>query len=679
MRYRGLFFHFLPAFLLWIQSFAMFALANDNEPILVVRGSDNGVFDEWKMWFNGNGTSVYRLCTVWDGPWGGTPSTELFRMRGSIRNLKVGEQLQFYKASTSASVTGSDEHSAVTYTIGDGLFETVYKGPGDGDGYTRRDKPPRYSELPPSAFANASLTRTATGALLVIDGIPVVHCGEESLYFNSITPTLRITISNAELEAWDQIEKTLSASGPGMDGNGTYAYTVTITARLPDQDGEVEVEIVDFNNWIPEGNVKNPEIQGNTLKIKAKVIFKDGDKTSNDAKITFTLANVSTEPGVCINGPAAKGLDMKFIEEENYDENLTVFPKEIQTKDFVKETEVIVSSFDYGAFAELHVTAKDRDGKKLKVILQGKERTSIALPKAELGGRIADAWREKEAVEGLPDDWDAELVKGQQVNGDGLSLYEEYRGALTGRTEDGTYTRLNPKEKELFVVDEAGILNAELWKSASGIAAIFVSTKNTKGTGTAARELNWCTNYAKAGSKHAVVIDTKTKTLENNVMGEVNEGVTTPRDVTFCHVYPKTALDFVNELIHKLQIAIKNPESEDGEYFTASGLPPKLWKDALDRLGPETIDKIVALQLKWTAIHELGHACGIKGHLSMGEPQQETSLGHPQCFMRYTKSQEDAMHFLLQILFPDAKTVMGFTLFCTDGYNCMGALNVKDP
>jgi hypothetical protein len=63
----------------------------------------------------------------------------------------------------------------------------------------------------------------------------------------------------------------------------------------------------------------------------------------------------------------------------------------------------------------------------------------------------------------------------------------------------------------------------------------------------------------------------------------------------------------------------------------------------------------------------------------MGEPQQETSLGHPQCFMRYTKSQEDAMHFLLQILFPDAKTNMDFTLFCTDGYNCMGALNVKDP
>lgn len=276
------------------------------------------------------------------------------------------------------------------------------------------------------------------------------------------------------------------------------------------------------------------------------------------------------------------------------------------------------------------------------------------------------------------------MVKGQQVNGDGLSLYEEYRGALVGRTEEGVYSRLSPKEKELFVVDEAGILDAELWKSVSGITAIFVSKMNTiglgiySGMGTEARILNWCSKYTKVGSKHAVVIDTTTKPVEKDVMGEVNIGVTTPKDVTYCLVYPKIALDFVNHAIHRLQIAVENPESAEAEYFNASGLPPKLWKDALERSGPETIDKLVALQLKWTTIHELGHACGIVGHMSPKNPTIETSLGHPHCFMRYTKRQEDAMHLLLQVLFPDAKTLMGFTLFCTDGYNCMGALNVKD-
>ena len=218
------------------------------DPILVVTGKDNGVVDEWNMWFKGNGTSVYRLCTHRDEPiWGATPpygqesmsSEELFRIRGSVLNLKVWEQLQFYLASLNASVVGSDENSAETYTIGDGLFETVYKSSGGSN--TTSDKPPRSSsELPPSAFANAVLTRTASGAKLEIDGIPSARCGEESLNINSTSPIIKINISNAELATWTKLEKTVAAKGPGSDGNGTYAYEVTVTATLPD----VGVEII---------------------------------------------------------------------------------------------------------------------------------------------------------------------------------------------------------------------------------------------------------------------------------------------------------------------------------------------------------------------------------------------------------------------------------------------------
>jgi len=217
----------------------------EQEPILVVTGKDNGIVDEWSMWFKGNGTSVYRLCTHLDVPiWGATPpngqvrmsSKELFRVRGSILNLKVGEQLQFYEASLNASVIGSDDNSAETYTIGDGLFETAYSG-----GSTSSDKPPRSpSELPPSAFAHAIITRTATGARLEVDGIPSARCGEESLNINSTSPIIKINISNAELANWEKLEKTVSAKGPGSDGKGTYAYEVTVTATLPD----VGVEII---------------------------------------------------------------------------------------------------------------------------------------------------------------------------------------------------------------------------------------------------------------------------------------------------------------------------------------------------------------------------------------------------------------------------------------------------
>lgn len=231
-----------------VTSFEQPGTEEEKEPILVVTGNDNGTVDEWSMWFKGNGTSVYRLCTHRDEPiWGATPpygqvsmsSKELFRIRGSILNLKVWEQLQFYVASLSASVVGSDENSAETYTIGDGLFETVYKSPGGGN--TTSDKPPRSSsELPSSAFANAVLTRTATGARLEIDGIPSARCGEESLNINSTSPIIKINISNAELSNWTKLEKTIAAKGPGSDGNGKYAYEVTVTATLPN----VGVEII---------------------------------------------------------------------------------------------------------------------------------------------------------------------------------------------------------------------------------------------------------------------------------------------------------------------------------------------------------------------------------------------------------------------------------------------------
>jgi hypothetical protein len=650
------------------------------EPVFIIRVEQIGQSDG--ISYSSVLEKIYAPCSNWTGGSGGfsgTPAGFIINA-GGLGGLKPKMAVPFYARGYSGTAQGSDGSKAKVVTAGDGLgLWTEQLG---DDECTKLDDP----AYQPSRHMSARFERTETGARITFDaGIVSAGCatyiGFISLNQMEVDPKLiqqfcTFELSNEELKNWNQLKKTHTQNF--IDDNGKLTVKASLLYLKTEEDAEVKVEIEGYEKWIPEANIKNPEKPGNKLKIKATVLAKDGDSKNQDAIITFSLNNVSKEPGVCINGPAAVGWDLAFTKEENAEATFNISPLEIKTKQYVSETQVVVSSFDFGAFAELSVKAVDRNNKSLKVSVQFKERSSVTIPKAELGGKIADAWREKEAVEGLSDDWDAEMVKGQPVNGDGLSLYEEYRGALVGRTEEGVYSRLSPKEKELFVVDDAGILDAELWKSVSGIASIFVSNKNTKGAGVAARELNWCSDYAKVGSKHAVVIDTKTKTVEQFVMGEVNEGVSTPRDVTFCHVYPKTALDFVNELTHKLQIAIKNPESEQAAYFIASGLPPKLWKDALDRLGPETIEKLVTLQIKWTAIHELGHACGIKGHLSKGEPQKETSLGHPQCFMRYTKSQEDAMHFLLQILFPDAKTNMDFTLFCTDGYNCMGALNVKD-
>lgn len=187
------------------------------EPVLVVTGNDSG--KDGSTWFKGNGTYVYRLCTYWDGPWGGMASTELFRQRGSIRGLAVGEQLQFYISSASGSVTGSDDNAAVTVPIGDGLCETVYKYPGGG--YTNREEPS--SGLPASAFANAWLTRTGTGALLVIDGVPGAIVARSP---STSIPLHRASGSRSVTRNWQH----------GIDWRKpfpTAALAAPITARMP--------------------------------------------------------------------------------------------------------------------------------------------------------------------------------------------------------------------------------------------------------------------------------------------------------------------------------------------------------------------------------------------------------------------------------------------------------------
>ena len=113
---------------------------------------------------------------------------------------------------------------------------------------------------------------------------------------------------------------------------------------------------------------------------------------------------------------------MKVLEKDNPTSRFDVTQTVVETKDFVHEPDVVISSFDYVAYAELYVKAVDRDGNPVNVLIQGKERNTIFLPKAEKGGLIADAWRAKEGVEGLPDSWDEAEVKGQSAKGEPTTI-----------------------------------------------------------------------------------------------------------------------------------------------------------------------------------------------------------------------------------------------------------------
>jgi hypothetical protein len=246
---------------------------------------------------------------------------------------------------------------------------------------------------------------------------------------------------------------------------------------MPEDEIEVSVEPESgFEQWIPEGNLAAPAKPGNHLTLHCSVHQKDQPGEPRKAELTFTWKKVSSEKGICLNWPLSgpsNDSDLQFLKEENSDPGLQVeSPDEAHTKGRVEKVDVVISSLDFGAYGTLHITAKDKDGKEVKVRIRGEEKADLAIPFDENHNHLADAW-EKPWAGGLrgqeTDDDDAQPV-GDGHTGDALSLYEEYRGfrisggaeltANGGRPQElikGHHVRTSPQVKDVFVCDTLGM------------------------------------------------------------------------------------------------------------------------------------------------------------------------------------------------------------------------------
>ena len=197
---------------------------------------------------------------------------------------------------------------------------------------------------------------------------------------------------------------------------------------------------------------------GGLLEFKAMVADKDGAPTKKKVTFRFALTGVSKEKGVCVNDPgkgAGDELDLLFepgaavqVDEQGQTATCTTDKGECK---------VLVRARDYGASGALRVTASTDDGKTLQAIFEGKPTSDILLPDREPGSKIAQRWKKENGLTGLPDDFDDETTPGNSHKGDGITLYEHYRGVMA----KGRHVRLSPKQggrwlKHFFVVNELG-------------------------------------------------------------------------------------------------------------------------------------------------------------------------------------------------------------------------------
>lgn len=330
-----------------------------------------------------------------------------------------------------------------------------------------------------------------------------------------VTNSSGTTTQMVSFDGTSVVAQPLPASGTSLVGS--YSYTdptfvgsvplpITIAWNLSPGTPSLDlaVKITGYANWIPTAGATEKDTgltlrgQKNFLLVQVVLLNPDGS-TSLVApdKVELQLVNGSTEPGVSMNWPktgATSDPDLTFDVSADAIAALPVPPTGLPVPTLSQNNTVAtfsnlppapvmfvsVAPHDWGAWATLNVTATVGTQTLTGHLDGNKTMTDILLPKRnDSNSHIATAWLTAMGIAGSQSDSsDTETTPSNSNNGDGLTLYEEYRGfavkcpspeAPAGPQCAGGVGHIygNPNKKDLFViVDDAlrtevtpGILN----------------------------------------------------------------------------------------------------------------------------------------------------------------------------------------------------------------------------
>ena len=321
----------------------------------------------------------------------------------------------------------------------------------------------------------------------------------------------------------------------GTTLTGTYAYTDSILGIVPVQvtitwtlapgapNLDLVVKLTDYATWAPSAGASEKDTgltktgQKNYLLVQAVLQNPDGS-TSLVApdSLVLELVSGSSEPGVSMNWPgpgsATNDADLTFEAIQS----LPAFPalpaptlsqnKTVATFSNIQSPPLFfvnVAPHDWGGWATLNVRATFGTQQIVGHLEGDKTATDILLPKrSSASSHIASVWLSAMGLSASADDAsDAETTPSNSNNGDGLTLYEEYRGfavkcpspeAPAGPQCAGGVGHIygNPNKKDLFVVVDPqlgsevtpGILNfqtkAKLKVHYAGMTTDYVNGSN---------------------------------------------------------------------------------------------------------------------------------------------------------------------------------------------------------
>jgi hypothetical protein len=233
----------------------------------------------------------------------------------------------------------------------------------------------------------------------------------------------------------------------------------------------------EFQNWRPTAGARGA--RGNPLNLTAKLQAKGGGPTNERvAYFIWELTQCSKEPGYAMNAPLddpRRDFDLKIESGTPTLIPLDTLGQKAQTQPGqLTESSVVIAPYDWGAFGTIKVTAVMPDNSQIVGYLEGDPaQTEVRLPMRTASSSIADSWKKAIGVNGVADNADNETdPKGDGNAGDGLTLYEEYRGFIV----DGQHIEGDPKKKDFFIVNTVGwshLSGIKLFERLSGLAVHY--------------------------------------------------------------------------------------------------------------------------------------------------------------------------------------------------------------
>jgi len=521
--------------------------------------------------------------------------------------------------------------------------------------------------------------------------------GIGDIYIDINTEDMERFLANPASEAL-VIPINIELEGYLLDGFGNvtseYEYyklsgTVTLNAKLPEVECHVKTK-GDYENWLPKGHESgNNTVNGNLLLLSAN-LHKKGvpdEGVPQRRRYKIVLKDVTREKGVCNNYPLDGNDDYDLKIQP--DANLEVSDDgQSALSDWTdKELDFFVASYDYGAYGVVEVTAILENNEMIQAYFNNDNNDHyLEVPRDDNGNFIADAWEDLYPdVKGKTPEWDEDPYPAGQLNdGDGYTLYEEYRGFTTKKGADTHFhIRTNPTIKDLFIcdisLDELVKTNFGDYESTANPAQLMlhsVSDIPYKGGKTPQER---CTNFNSTtfhyADQYALVVDEKDFHKDSKyILGaaeDFDNKNTALKDVYIVNIYTNA------------HIAILSGEDANAGYvFNLSGSElERFYKDFL----------------KNTVIHEIGHALGIEHHGGgdgeIIEPKEDWQVpintqrpwyyGVSDCAMRYNRHKEQS--YLTYLFDRHRYCRKGETWSVTiegkartfDSHNCWGQINVK--